>query len=130
MTGDSLRLALASNKAQITAALVDAEAELEACRRACSELEDLVALGRRLVGTSTHGSPASMTLHEAMSTILADFPSGLSAADLARRVNDRGLYRRRDGTPVEPVLIHARATQYAQRFDRREKRIVVRVDPA
>lgn len=59
------------------------------------------------------------TLHEAMAEVLRDSPENmLRAPDLAREVNRRGLYRMRDGRPVEAQQIHARVGHYEHMFTR------------
>jgi hypothetical protein len=54
-----------------------------------------------------------MTLHEALAQILRENGNAPTAARaLADAVNDRGLYRTRDGSPVEVNQIHARTKNY------------------
>lgn len=60
-----------------------------------------------------------LTLHEAMAIVLKDAPGGMMrAGDLAAQVNGRGLYRMRDGRPVEAQQIHARVGQYPHVFNK------------
>lgn len=60
-----------------------------------------------------------LTLHEAMATVLRDsLEQRLRAPDLAQEINRRGLYRMRDGRPVEPQQVHARVGHYGQMFIR------------
>jgi hypothetical protein len=42
----------------------------------------------------------------------------MRAGDLAAQVNGRGLYRMRDGRPVEAQQIHARVGQYPHVFNK------------
>lgn len=59
----------------------------------------------------------AMTLHEAMRLVLQTAPGRrMAARELCEQVNRRGLYRMRDGRPVEPQQIHARANNYRQLF--------------
>jgi len=46
--------------------------------------------------------------------------------ELADEVNARGLYRKRDGSPIEPNEIHARAKNYASIFEKKGPRIRLR----
>lgn len=62
---------------------------------------------------------AAMTLHEAMREVLESAPMQMMrATDLARVINQRRLYRMRDGRPVEPQQIHARTGNYEHMFER------------
>ncbi|MFC7597566.1 hypothetical protein ACFQU3_19790 [Terrabacter sp. GCM10028922] len=68
--------------------------------------------------------PERMRLHDAMAHVLASVPAKrLPAGDLAREINRRGLYKMRDGRPVEPQQIHARVGNYRDRFDRNDRGI-------
>ena len=61
----------------------------------------------------------SLTLHEAMVSVLRGDPHGmLRAGDLAAVINSKHLYRMRDGRPVEAQQIHARVGQYPHLFVR------------
>ncbi len=42
----------------------------------------------------------------------------MTARSLADAVNDRGLYRTRDGSPVEVNQIHARTNNYQDMFEK------------
>lgn len=60
-----------------------------------------------------------LTLHAAMRLVLRDAPNQMMRpADLAAEVHRRGLYRMRDGRPVEPQQIHARVGNYPDLFAR------------
>lgn len=62
-------------------------------------------------------SEARLTLHDAMTVVLRGAPDGrLPADELARQINQRGLYRMRDGRPVAIGQIYARARNYAHLF--------------
>lgn len=68
-------------------------------------------------GASTMRSAAGGTLHDAMIAVLRQAPDGrLTAGQLAEEINRRGLYRMRDGRPVAPAQIHARARNYGHLF--------------
>jgi hypothetical protein len=103
----------------IREALADARNELAALRSREAELEEQIAQAEIALGKAP-SSPAegeTMTLHEALALVLRESDNkGLTARDLADAVNRRGLYRKRDGSPVEANQIQARATNYATVF--------------
>lgn len=49
-----------------------------------------------------------MKLHEAIDTVLANRPAGMSARELADEIERRGLYLRGDGKPASPGQVNAR----------------------
>ncbi len=55
-------------------------------------------------------------LHYAMEQLLIEVGAPVNASELAQQVNKRGLYRKRDGSPVAPDQIRARARQYGHVF--------------
>jgi hypothetical protein len=58
-----------------------------------------------------------MTLHEALAVLLRERDNqGMTARALADAVNQRGLYRKRDGSPVEANQIQARINNYGAVF--------------
>ncbi len=57
-----------------------------------------------------------MKLHEAIATVLSDRTSWLTASEIAKEVRDRGLYTKRDGTPVTSSQIQARIQKYPGLF--------------
>lgn len=60
-----------------------------------------------------------VTLHVAMQMVLKDAPNHMMRpADLAAAIHARGLYRMRDGRPVESQQIHARVGNYEHLFVR------------
>ncbi|WP_054571509.1 hypothetical protein [Frankia sp. R43] len=74
-------------------------------------------------------APGKMTLHAAMRQILEDSPAGMmKAADIATEIERRGLYRMRDGRPVEAQQIHARVGHYPDDF-RRQGTYITLVQP-
>lgn len=95
--------------------------------------EELVAADRRVAlfelllslteGQDADAAPKRTTLHDAMRQVLSETPGRrMPATDLAREINRRGLYKMRDGRPVEAQQIHARAGNYGG-FDRSERGI-------
>jgi len=60
-----------------------------------------------------------LTLHVAMRRVLEDAPKHMMrAADIATAIQRHGLYRMRDGRPVEAQQIHARVGHYPEDFGR------------
>lgn len=57
-----------------------------------------------------------MTLHDAMEKVLLDAGRPLKAVELAERVKTLDLYRKRDGTPLQPDQVRARARVYSHLF--------------
>ncbi len=106
------------------------EGDLDGARRALAQAQgDVADLARRvallevLVAVRGGGvaAPArisdGLTLHEAMVEVLRGEPHRmLRAGDLAREIERRGLYRMRDGRPVESQQIHARVNHYHGMF--------------
>jgi hypothetical protein len=69
--------------------------------------------GEAMGSTPAPGSSSGLTLHDAMVAVLRDAPAGMMrASDLTAEINRRGLYRMRDGRPVEAQQVHARVTHY------------------
>lgn len=94
----------------VGAALADAE-------RQVATLEGLLALALALPPAAA--ASERLTLHAAMRQVLENAPGGmLRAADLAKEIERRGLYRMRDGRPVEAQQIHARVGHYPDDFGR------------
>lgn len=59
-----------------------------------------------------------MTLHEAMVRLLLDAKQPLNARDLSEQINTSAIYRKRDGSPVQPDQVRARARKYPHLFTR------------
>jgi len=119
-----LRVALDEGRTRIEAGIVEAERELEECRKRCLELEALIRRGRVAIGESAdskveNGQPRKLFLHEAMLKVLHEVPEGvLRAGQIAERVNAQGLYRQRDGGPATAHQVHARVFNYPNLFER------------
>jgi hypothetical protein len=119
---DRLLRALEASRGEIEAAVREAEDELAALATRREELEGLIARGNAALGSESPGR--QMTLHEAMKTILEERDDrSMNVRDLAAEVNRRGLYRKRDGSPVEVNQIHARAKNYDKLFDKDGPRV-------
>ena len=107
-------------------ALDKARAELADLDRRRDELLQQIAQAEAIVGGGTAddvhsrpGDPAAMTLHDALARVLEDIGNEwMSARELADEVNRRGLYRKRDGSPVENNQVHARTNNYTEMFEK------------
>jgi Tfp pilus assembly protein PilX len=129
---ETLSQALEASRPAVEAALREAEAELEALRARTQELETLVARAQVLLGREAAASQVAvrLTLHDAIAQILRNQGNRwMTVRELADEVNSSGLYRKRDGTPVEPNQIHARTKNYERLFDKEGPRIRLRVVP-
>lgn len=112
---DELRTDLESLRAQSERL----HAEAASADRRVAMLEGLLDLAK----SSTEGPhvftsvEAPRTLHEAMAEVLRTAPERMMrAGDLAAAIERRGLYRMRDGRPVEAQQIHARVGHYGNLF--------------
>lgn len=86
-----------------------------------AELEQLIARARKELGIESdqvQGVPVGrVTLHEAMAHVLRKHGGeGMRARELAAAVMDSGLYRKKDGSMLEPNQIHARVNRYDDLF--------------
>jgi len=112
--------ALTQSRELIRSALKGARAELAALEDRRSELLALISQGEAALGEAP--SPAgttAMTLHEALTEILRENGNvPMTARALADAVTDRGLYRKKDGSPVEINQVHARTNNYHNLFEK------------
>ncbi len=116
MTND-LEAFFQQSEPEITAAVEQAEMELAALRVRVMELERLIGRGRTVLG-SPEQPQRDLTLHRALEFVLAESDNAwMSARDLAHLVSHRGLYRMKDGRPVEAGQIHARVRNYEHFFE-------------
>ena len=110
---------------EIDADLEKASIELRRARHDVADLERQVQTFERLleVAAAREGeaqTQPTLTLHLAMAQVLRGAPQRMMrAGDLAAEINRRGLYRMRDGRPVESQQIHARVGHYGHLFKRR-----------
>lgn len=104
----------------IRSALADARSELTALDERRSELLTLISQGEAALGEARPPSAAAaMTLHDALVQILRENSNvPMTARALANAVTDRGLYRKKDGSPVEINQIHARTNNYHDLFEK------------
>jgi hypothetical protein len=115
----SLEKALQGKRAEIEQGLADAEAELAVSRERCAAIEALIARGRAALEALDGERRSGMYLQDAMEKVLREEPNGvLRAGEIARRINQAGLYRQRDGGPVTAHQIHARVYNYSELFKR------------
>jgi hypothetical protein len=112
----------------IQKALADAEAELASLRAREAALEAQIAQAHAALGAPVSAvvGDEPRTLHEALTLVLREAPNGLTARELADRVNDRRLYRKRDGSPVEANQVQARVNNYGQLFEKSDSLIRLR----
>lgn len=57
-----------------------------------------------------------MTLHDAIVKLLLDARQPLNARDLSEQINTSAIYRKRDGSPLHPDQVRARARKYPHLF--------------
>lgn len=96
---------------------------LEEQRAQVAQIERRLAAEQWLLGSLADQPPTtqelSLTAHDAMAEVLRTAPQHkMRPVDLAAEINRRGLYRMRDGRPIETQQIHARAGNYANMFER------------
>lgn len=125
---ESLERALTANRAEVERELRKAEEELVALRSRERSLESTIARARFLLGADEGAAPPAgagpipgrhLPLHDALLQVLRDNDNRpMTARELADEVNDRQLYRKSDGTPVDIGQIHARVHNYNRLFIR------------
>ena len=96
---------------------------LEEQRAEAAQIERRLAAEEWLLESSADQSPTRQTLpltaHGAMAEVLRTAPQHkMRPVDLAAEINRRGLYRMRDGRPLETQQIHARMGDYPDMFER------------
>lgn len=126
--GDRLEQLLEGQRPAWESAIEEAEAELVGLRRREAQLIELIRRARVALGQqdaiAADGPAASRaTLHDAMATVLREHGEPLTGRELADEINRRGLYRQRDGSPVPLNQVHARASNYSNRFVKQGGRI-------
>ncbi len=126
---ESLERALNANRAEVEQELAKAEGELDRLRAQERRLEDAIRRARLVLGLEpVIGTPdpgragpqvPPLPLHEALARILrTEGNRTMTARELADEVNRTGLYRKRDGSPVDIGQIHARVHNYDRLFVR------------
>jgi hypothetical protein len=115
-----LARALQESRQMIEAALDEARTELTALDARRAELEALITQAETALGGPRPSAAASaMTLHEALVLVLRENNNQpMTVRQLTEAVNERGLYRKRDGSPVEVNQVHARTSNYEALFEK------------
>jgi hypothetical protein len=96
---------------------------LEEQRAETAQIERRLAAQEWLLESWADQPPTRQTLpltaHRAMAEVLRTAPQHkMRPVDLAAEVNRRGLYKMRDGRPLETQQIHARVGNYPDLFER------------
>lgn len=112
--------ALERGKEMIREALEGARSEMASLKKRQAELEVQIREAERALGENGVVEPAAaMTLHDALAHVLRESDNeGMTARDLTDAVNARGLYRKRDGSPVEVNQVQARINNYDAMFEK------------
>jgi hypothetical protein len=112
---------LVRSRRMIEEALADARTELDAMRARQAELEEQIARAEAALGEAT-GQPrgaAAMTLHDALAEVLrTNGNDWMTVRELVAAVTEQGLYRKRDGGPVDVNQVHARTGNYSAVFEK------------
>lgn len=124
--GEEVASVVAARRHEVEADLAAAQRVVESLRaqlgdaeRRVQSYEALLAFDADVVRLRTEVAVGHVTLHVAMQMVLKDAPNRMMRpADLASAIHARGLYRMRDGRPVETQQIHARAGNYEDLFER------------
>lgn len=118
---EALQRALEGNRKAIEAGLMAAQAELDQLKARSRRLDELIARGRAALGET---SSIPLTLHDALALVLREHGNPwMSAKDLSAEVTRRGLYTKRDGSPLEINQVHARTNNYSALFEKQAGRI-------
>jgi hypothetical protein len=111
--------ALKQAQPAIRDALAHAERQLEELTARRAALEALIARAKAALGERSPPAEGRRTLHQALELILSENGNNwMSVSALAKAVNERGLYVKRDGSPVEVNQIHARTHNYEDKFEK------------
>jgi hypothetical protein len=131
---DLLRSALDEARPTLEEGLAAAEEELHALEARRSELLALIGQARAALGLTTPAAAEKeeplergLTLHEAIARVLRERNNEwTSVRDLADSINERSLYRKKDGSPVEANQVHARTKNYSALFEKDGPRVRLR----
>jgi hypothetical protein len=116
---DDLARIFDSSRGKLEPAIAKARGELEECRARCQELEARIRMAEGVLALGAVGGEfriAQPTLRAAMAYVLRDEPEGLAAPEIARRINEHGLYARPNGRPVDVGQVHNRVYHYPGEF--------------
>lgn len=125
----------------VTAHREEIEHDLAQARNAVARSRDEIAEWERRaaalewlltqVGDGSAPNRVDHTLHEAMAVVLQSVPERMMrAGDLAAEIDRRGLYKMRDGRPVESQQIHARVGHYPRLFRKEGTFITLADEPS
>jgi hypothetical protein len=131
----NLESALEQARPAVEKALAEAREELAGLRSREAELLGLIQRAEVLLGSSgpqtapiTEGK---LTLHQALIQVLRENQNEwMTVQELARVVNERGLYQKRDGSPVEVNQVHARTNNYKSVFEKDGPKVRLREEPS
>jgi alkaline phosphatase len=71
-----------------------------------------------------------LTLHQALVVVLTDHANRwMTVRELAKKVNERDLYRKKDGSEVEANQVHARTKNYDKLFEKDGPNVRLRTEP-
>ena len=121
---DNIAALVTEHRTEIEADLAEARLIREQANTALTTAEQEVTTLEAILAVSSPAAPSAeqgerLTLHEAMRKVLQSAPGRrMLAADLAAAIDRRGLYKMRDGRPVEAQQIHARVGHYGHMFER------------
>jgi hypothetical protein len=122
--------ALRRSRKVIAAALAGARTELNELDARRAELQALIAEAEAPLGGTPEQNDGPLTLHQALAQILRENRNEpMTARALADAVNTRGLYRTRDGSPVEVNQVHARTGNYPDLFEKQGSQIRLKGEP-
>jgi hypothetical protein len=122
---EELRSVAVANRGELEGELDQARHALSRSRQSAVEVERRVCRLEALLDLvadidAEKADREGLTLHEAMKQVLRAVPERmLRPPDLAREITGQGLYRMRDGRPVETQQIHARVGNYPHLFVRK-----------
>jgi hypothetical protein len=117
------------NNTTITEAINQIELQIGILAQALGSLRTLVEQEGIIPPTSS--STHRLKLHEAMAVALRQRGNNWTKiSDLTEMINAQGLYTKRDGSPVEPNQLHARANRptYQPMFEKDGPMIRLRLD--
>jgi hypothetical protein len=120
---DDLRRLLDNRQPDLESAVAKARQELQTCRARCLELEALIARGEAAVGSPV--APLVSSLREAIEVVL-EGRDVMRAPEIATEINERGMYHRPNGAPVDPGQVHNRVHHHPELFERTKDGIRLR----
>ena len=113
----------------IEAGLAEARAELRELRARQERIEVLIAKAEAALGIPNIEGDVEgrKTLHAALEQVLQENDNRwMTVRELSDEINRRGLYRKKDGSTVEPNQVHARTKNYDGVFEKDGSRVRLR----